>query len=312
MGAGWGWPAELRRVTVRGQLAQRFDPLSEPGVLRFVQTDARCAGQGVWAAAALPAGSCTARTLPAAAARATLPTAWPAITTCIPSPPHPSWLYLAAKNPAWSPTLHRAFPPRFRSGGGFAARALLLSAARRGSPLQGRALQALLGEAAYPLSAWRPAVVEGRAAADALFAAFTDRKSFEVNGVEMKTILSGMPSVPPDLAAALGGLGISFGGGFGGGIFGATMGGLGGGGSAGPGAGAGAGPRPAQAGQQSQPAAQAQPKACAACGATGDLRRCGDCRGVRYCGAECQRAHWPQHKAECRRRRTERRTGGTA
>ncbi len=32
------------------------------------------------------------------------------------------------------------------------------------------------------------------------------------------------------------------------------------------------------------------------------LRRCGGCGAVRYCGAECQKAHWREgHKAECRR-----------
>jgi hypothetical protein len=25
---------------------------------------------------------------------------------------------------------------------------------------------------------------------------------------------------------------------------------------------------------------------------------CG-CRAVRYCGADCQRAHWPEHRREC-------------
>ncbi len=31
------------------------------------------------------------------------------------------------------------------------------------------------------------------------------------------------------------------------------------------------------------------------------LKQCGGCRAVRYCGAECQRAHWREgHKAECK------------
>jgi hypothetical protein len=38
---------------------------------------------------------------------------------------------------------------------------------------------------------------------------------------------------------------------------------------------------------------------CATCGAAGD-KRCSACISVRYCGAACQRAHWPQHRAACR------------
>ncbi|PRW39186.1 histone lysine methyltransferase Set6 [Chlorella sorokiniana] len=37
------------------------------------------------------------------------------------------------------------------------------------------------------------------------------------------------------------------------------------------------------------------------CGATKGLRRCGGCGTVRYCGVACSKAHWPEHKAECRR-----------
>ena len=38
---------------------------------------------------------------------------------------------------------------------------------------------------------------------------------------------------------------------------------------------------------------------CLRCGATGDLRICAGCRVARYCSAECQRAHWKQHKKSC-------------
>eukprot|EP00662_Eupelagonemidae_sp_cell21_P037065 gene37065-53498_t len=38
-------------------------------------------------------------------------------------------------------------------------------------------------------------------------------------------------------------------------------------------------------------------RACAACG-----KRCRGCRKAYYCGVECARKHWDQHKADCRRR----------
>jgi TPR repeat protein len=34
--------------------------------------------------------------------------------------------------------------------------------------------------------------------------------------------------------------------------------------------------------------------------ALGTTGRCSGCRRLRYCGAECQREHWPRHRAECR------------
>ncbi|KAG2484035.1 hypothetical protein HYH03_017125 [Edaphochlamys debaryana] len=45
---------------------------------------------------------------------------------------------------------------------------------------------------------------------------------------------------------------------------------------------------------------------CPGCGSFGGrseaelpLKRCGGCKAVRYCGAGCQRAHWPAHRPEC-------------
>ena len=42
---------------------------------------------------------------------------------------------------------------------------------------------------------------------------------------------------------------------------------------------------------------------CAApgCGGTRGLHRCGGCGAVWYCGPGCSRAHWREHRAECRR-----------
>lgn len=52
----------------------------------------------------------------------------------------------------------------------------------------------------------------------------------------------------------------------------------------------------------SDPAAGAP--ACAACFATDKpLRKCSGCSAVRYCGVECQRTHWPRHRAQCQRAR---------
>ena len=47
---------------------------------------------------------------------------------------------------------------------------------------------------------------------------------------------------------------------------------------------------------------QAVPMPCFSCGEPGPLSarlRCGRCRLAWYCGAECQRAGWPQHRANC-------------
>ncbi len=63
-------------------------------------------------------------------------------------------------------------------------------------------------------------------------------------------------------------------------------------------------PSAAEAAVPTTPAQPARPpRMCAAptCCATSGLRRCGGCGTVRYCSVECSRAHWREHKAECRR-----------
>lgn len=73
--------------------------------------------------------------------------------------PSAKWLWLAAQRPPWSPASHAAFPPQFRD----AARALLLAAHRStGTAALGALPEPLmlriLGQAAYPVSAWRPSM----------------------------------------------------------------------------------------------------------------------------------------------------------
>ena len=43
----------------------------------------------------------------------------------------------------------------------------------------------------------------------------------------------------------------------------------------------------------------ANPKVCGACNKPGCSLKCA-CKLVFYCGGECQRAHWPTHKKDCR------------
>ena len=48
---------------------------------------------------------------------------------------------------------------------------------------------------------------------------------------------------------------------------------------------------------------------CANCGKgeeeSGNLKKCGACKMVKYCSTNCQQAHRPQHKKECRKRAAE-------
>ena len=41
---------------------------------------------------------------------------------------------------------------------------------------------------------------------------------------------------------------------------------------------------------------------CANCGkpSAEGLRQCAGCKKVRYCGKECQKIHWKQHKPMCK------------
>ena len=54
----------------------------------------------------------------------------------------------------------------------------------------------------------------------------------------------------------------------------------------------------------SQAEQQSAASTCAACGARAGqpgvrLQMCSRCKRVRYCGPQCQRAHWRAHKARC-------------
>jgi hypothetical protein len=56
-----------------------------------------------------------------------------------------------------------------------------------------------------------------------------------------------------------------------------------------------------------QAAAEAALSICAKCGAQAgapgvQLRKCSACGKASYCGVQCQRAHWRQHKAQCSKR----------
>ena len=69
--------------------------------------------------------------------------------------------------------------------------------------------------------------------------------------------------------------------------------------------------------EASAPAAQPASlpaRGCAApgCCATRGLKRCGGCGAVRYCSAECSRAHWQEHRVECRRLQAERAAAAAA
>ncbi len=40
--------------------------------------------------------------------------------------------------------------------------------------------------------------------------------------------------------------------------------------------------------------------ACEVCQQTQNTKKCGRCKAVAYCGLDCQRKHWPQHKRLCK------------
>lgn len=63
----------------------------------------------------------------------------------------------------------------------------------------------------------------------------------------------------------------------------------------------------AAAGAVAGPLAAGAPS-CAACGGAGSMR-CSACDSARYCGAECQRKHWPLHRAACRARAADKAAG---
>jgi hypothetical protein len=49
---------------------------------------------------------------------------------------------------------------------------------------------------------------------------------------------------------------------------------------------------------------------CSNTGCSGaGIMKCMGCKQARYCGEECQLAHWQAHKADCKRWRTEAKAG---
>jgi hypothetical protein len=55
--------------------------------------------------------------------------------------------------------------------------------------------------------------------------------------------------------------------------------------------------------------ARARPLDSAPAEETRTLKACGACRLVLYCGAACQKGHWPEHKKACKAARDAARTG---
>lgn len=51
-------------------------------------------------------------------------------------------------------------------------------------------------------------------------------------------------------------------------------------------------------------------RCCAVCGSFGKMKPCAGCRGILYCGTECQTHDWKRHKKACRAIRRERDSNG--
>ena len=51
---------------------------------------------------------------------------------------------------------------------------------------------------------------------------------------------------------------------------------------------------------------------CSGCGATRRLKTCAKCKVARFCGAECARRAWAEHKPHCKRWEAEAAGGASA
>ncbi|KAL4425904.1 hypothetical protein ABPG75_009920 [Micractinium tetrahymenae] len=264
--AGWSWPTVLHSVEAGGRTTAVFDPLSEPGVQRFLEGDGRwlfyAMTQTPWAPARHPAFPARFR----AAARALLLAARRHTGELLPPAAAAAVLRMAAY-------LLSAWQPQMVEGAAAADSLFRVFTESRSLDAMSVEMKVILpGGMSMPTSmAGMPGVsiLGGRSA----------QAAAGVGGSAAAGMAGGM------------------GGGFGG--LGGMLAGLFGGGM-GRQAAAGGGAAAQAAGNTAAGGPPAQARCCAQCGSLdGKLRRCARCRGPYYCSKACQKAAWPQHRTGC-------------